>query len=433
MSYLCQTKNDLNTILDSIGISSAEEVFSSIPETLRYRGKLDIPGPMDEESLRRTFTCRPSGIVFAGGGIYRHHIPALVDAVASRQEFLTAYTPYQPEISQGTLQTIFEYQSMMSALTGMDVSNASMYDGATALAEAALMATRIKGIRRIIISRATHPAYRAVLKTYLDNCPDIDLVEIPFDPATGMINLSSLNNEAGASSAFFVQQPNYFGIIEPMDEIAEVSSNMGFWGIIVTDAISLGILKSPGSYHPDVVIGEAQSFGNPAGAGGPLLGFFCVNKNHVRRMPGRVVGMTKDHDGKAAFCLTLATREQHIRREKATSNICSNQGLCALRASLYLSAMGPAGLRFVASQCAYGARHLMRLLQGKGIEQVFSAGVFHEFVVRMDEKKQRMLQDRGIIPGIPIEKHYPELKDAVLITVTEMNTKEDCTCLLENL
>ncbi|MBN2296968.1 MAG: aminomethyl-transferring glycine dehydrogenase subunit GcvPA [Deltaproteobacteria bacterium] len=433
MSYLCQTSHDLNIILDSIGIDTAEKVFSSIPEGMRLHRKLDIPGPLDEESLRKSFACRPSGVVFAGGGIYRHHIPALVDAVASRQEFLTAYTPYQPEISQGTLQGIFEYQSMMAALTGMDISNASMYDGASALAEAALMATKLKGIRRIIITRATHPAYRAVLRTYLQNTHDIEVVEIPFDPVTGRTDLESLENEADADSALFVQQPNYFGIIEPMEKIAKIASKAGFWGITVTEAISMGIMKRPGSYHPDVVAGEAQSFGNPVCAGGPLLGFFCVNKNHVRRMPGRVVGMTRDHDGKESFCLTLSTREQHIRREKATSNICSNQGLCALRASLYLSAMGPEGLRYVASQCASGARYLMGSLHDKGIQRIFNAPVFHEFVVSMDEKKRLALQEKGIIPGIPIENHYPELKDAMLITVTEMNTKEDCRCLLENI
>ncbi|HOO44983.1 MAG TPA: aminomethyl-transferring glycine dehydrogenase subunit GcvPA [Deltaproteobacteria bacterium] len=433
MSYLCQTDEDLKTILDTIGIDSAQEVFSSIPVTLKYTDRLDIPGPLDEEFLRKTLAGRPSEGGFAGGGIYRHHIPALVDAVASRQEFLTAYTPYQPEISQGTLQGIFEYQSMMASLTGMEVSNASMYDGATALAEAALMASRLKGIRRIIVTRTTHPAYRAVLRTYLQNIRDLELVEIPFDPDTGRTDLRSLEEAVGEDAAFFVQQPNYFGIVEPMEKIAEISSKTGFWGMVITEAISLGIMKRPGSYDPDVVVGEAQSFGNPVCAGGPLLGFFCVNKNHVRRMPGRVVGMTKDHNGRDAFCLTLATREQHIRREKATSNICSNQGLCALRSALYLSAMGPKGLRTVASQCASGARYLMAALKDKGIQPLFGAPFFHEFVMKMDEKKRLALKDLGIIAGIPIAADYPELPDAVLITVTEMNTKEDLRCLLENL
>lgn len=433
MPYISLTKENLNTILNTIGIESPEEIFSSIHKDLRYDGKLDIPGPLDEESLRKKFRCEPSNVVFAGGGIYRHHVPALVDAIATRQEFLTAYTPYQPEISQGTLQAIFEYQSMMAALTGMDVSNASMYDGATALAEASLMASRMKGIRRILISRSTNPAFQKVLKTYLQNNQDIEIVQIPFNTSTGQIDLEEFENMTGSDAAIFVQQPNYFGVIEPMEDIARIASRSGFWGIVVSEAVSLGLLKNPGTYGCDIVLGEAQSFGNPPGAGGPLLGFLCVKTKHVRRIPGRIVGLTRDSEGKQAFCLTLSTREQHIRREKATSNICTNQGLCALRAALYLSAMGPQGLQQTASQCASGARYLIKSLQGKGIKPVFTSPVFNEFVIRMDDKKRLSLQDRGIIAGIPIGEYYPEIEDGVLVSVTEMNTKEDCKCLIENL
>jgi glycine dehydrogenase subunit 1 len=433
MPYLALTKDNLSTILNTIGIESPEEIFSSIHKDLRYDGELDIPGPFDEESLRREFRCESSNVVFAGGGIYRHHIPALVDAIVSRQEFLTAYTPYQPEISQGTLQAIFEYQSMMAALTGMDISNASMYDGATALAEASLMASRMKGIRRILISRSTNPAFQAVLKTYLQNNHDIEVAQIPFNTSTGQIDLKELENMTGSDSAIFVQQPNYFGVIEPMKEIARIASRGGFWGIVISEAVSLGLLKNPGTYGCDIVLGEAQSFGNPPGAGGPLLGFLCVKKKHVRRIPGRIVGLTRDSEGRQAFCLTLSTREQHIRREKATSNICTNQGLCALRAALYLSAMGPQGLHQTASQCASGARYLMKSLQEKGIKPVFTSPVFNEFVIRMDDKKRVSLQERGIIAGIPIGDFYPEIEDGLLMSVTEMNTKEDCRCLIENL
>jgi glycine dehydrogenase subunit 1 len=218
-----------------------------------------------------------------------------------------------------------------------------------------------------------------------------------------------------------------------MEEIARIASRGGFLGIVISEAVSLGLLKNPGTYDPDIVLGEAQSFGNPPGAGGPLLGFLCVNKKHVRRIPGRIVGLTRDSEGRQAFCLTLSTREQHIRREKATSNICTNQGLCALRAALYLSAMGPQGLNQVASQCASGARHLMKSLQEKGITPVFNAPVFNEFVIRMDDKKRVSLQERGIIAGIPIGDFYPEIEDGLLMSVTEMNTKEDCRCLIENL
>jgi glycine dehydrogenase subunit 1 len=434
MSYISHNGEDLGKILAAIGIERPEEVFSSIPPALRCDADLALEGPKDEESLRRDLDFRASRVAFAGGGIYRHHIPAIVDALASRQEFVTAYTPYQPEISQGTLQAIFEYQSMMAGLTGMEVSNASMYDGATALAEAALMALRIKGIRRVAVTRAMQPSYRRVLRTYLAHAEVEAIVEVPFDPVTGQTDLVALEKSIGPDTALFIQSPNYFGVIEPMEQVTRIVSNTaGFWGIVVTEALSLGILKAPGEYGPDVVVGEAQSFGNPAGAGGPLLGFFCTRKEHVRRMPGRVVGLTKDREGSQAFCLTLSTREQHIRREKATSNICTNQGLCALRAAIYLSAMGPKGLRETALQCASGARFLMGLLKDKGIAPVFSAPVFHEFVIPMDEDRLKKLKSAGIVPGIPVARQYPEIPPSVLVTVTEMNTQEECRCLAANM
>ncbi len=434
MSYISHNGEDLGRILAAIGIERPDEVFSTIPPALLCGAGLAVEGPKDEESLRRELDFRPSRVVFAGGGIYRHHIPAAVDALASRQEFVTAYTPYQPEISQGTLQAIFEYQSMMAGLTGMEVSNASMYDGATALAEAALMALRIKGIRRVAVTRAMQPSYRSVLRTYLAHAEVDGIVEIPFDPVTGQTDLDALEKSAGPDTAFFIQSPNYFGVIEPMEQVARVvSGRAGFWGVAVTEALSLGVLKAPGEYGPDVVLGEAQSFGNPAGAGGPLLGFFCTRKEHVRRMPGRVVGLTKDREGSQAFCLTLSTREQHIRREKATSNICTNQGLCALRAAIYLSAMGPEGLKRTALQCAAGARFLMGLLKEKGIAPVFSAPVFHEFAIPMDEDKLKELKSAGIVPGVPVSRQYPEIPGSVLVTVTEMNTQEECRCLATNM
>ena len=325
MSYISHNGEDLRKILATIGIERPDEVFSSIPPELRFGAKLAVEGPKDEESLRRELDFRPSRVVFAGGGIYRHHIPAIVNSLASRQEFVTAYTPYQPEISQGTLQAIFEYQSMMSASpVGI---NASM--SGAGLAGAALMALRIKGHRRWR-SQDRNPRFGACSNP-LAHADVEEIVEIPFDPATGQTDLKALEESAGQDTAFFIQSPNYFGVIEPMEQVARiVSGRAGFWGIAVTEALSLGILKAPGEYGPDVVVGEAQSFGNPAGAGGPLLGFFCTRKEHVRRMPGRVVGLTKDREGSQAFCLTLSTREQHIRREKATSNICT-KGLCALR------------------------------------------------------------------------------------------------------
>jgi glycine dehydrogenase subunit 1 len=434
MSYVPLNEGDIRRMTEVIGIGQPEDVFSPIPGGLKYEGLLPIEGPLDEESLLREFSLVPSKAVFAGGGIYRHHIPAVVDALVSRQEFYTAYTPYQPEISQGTLQAIFEYQSMMAALTGMEVSNASMYDGATSLAEGALMALRGKGIRRILVARSTHPAYRKVMRTYLSRIEGVSVEEMPFDRGTGQVDLDALAGAMDKDAAFFIQNPNFFGVIEPMDQVAGIASQKaGFWGIVVAEAMSLGLLQPPGVFQPDVVVGEAQSFGNPANAGGPLLGFFCTRREHVRRMPGRLVGLSRDESGRTAFCLTLSTREQHIRREKATSNICSNQGLCALRAAVYLGAMGPGGLREMSLQCAAGAGYLTSLLGEKGIPPVFTGPVFHEIVIPMTGEKRKALEKEGIVPGIPLSREYPELGETVLVAVTEMNTKEECRWLAEKI
>jgi len=432
MSFIPHNPEDRRKMLATVGITDEEELFATIPEGLRHSQRLKVPGPLDEETIRRIPQGRVSRTCFAGGGIYRHHIPALVDALAARQEFYTAYTPYQPEISQGTLQSIFEYQSMLASLTGMDVSNASLYDGATALAEAAIMAIRAKNLRRILVTRSTNPAYRAVLRTYLANHA-IEIREVPFERTSSQVDQKILEAMIGADAAFFIQNPNFFGTLEPMDAVATIARRAGFFGIIVTEAISLGLLRKPGEYGPDAVLGEAQSFGNPPNAGGPLLGFFCTTQEHLRRMPGRIVGMTKDFAGNPAFCLTLATREQHIRREKATSNICTNQGLCAIRAAIYLSAIGPKGLRSIATQCVAGAHQIMGILQEKGFTPAFTGPFFHEFVVRMDMDKRRTLEEAGIVPGIPIERHYPEIQNGLLVTVTEMNTREDSKCLIETL
>ena len=431
MSFLPTSRTEEEGLLSTIGVCRPDELFTSIPRRILLQEPLAVEGPLDELTLRRRFLASSSPVSFAGGGIYRHYIPALVDALASRQEFLTAYTPYQPEISQGTLQATFEFQSMMASLTGMDVSNASMYDGATAFAEAAIMAVRTGSIRRIIVARSVNPAYRGVLRTYFRNSAGVEIVEVPFDPTGGRVDLNALRRLAGTDAALFVQQPNYFGVIEDLGTISRTAAGFGFRGIVVTDAISLGLLEPPGSSGCDVVAGEAQSFGNPPNAGGPLLGFFCVKREHVRRMPGRVVGLSRDRAGNRAFCLTLSTREQHIRREKATSNICTNEGMCALRAAMYLSAVGPCGLRDVALQCAAGTRSLMAALRGKGVAPVFSAPVFHEFVVRFRRDALLKLQDRGIVPGVPLAPDYPELEGGLLMNVTEMNTNEDIQCLTE--
>lgn len=424
---------DLARLMEQAGVSGVEELHGHLPAGVLLGRPLDLEGPVDELSLRRRFTASPSRVCFAGGGIYHHHIPAVVDAVASRQEFLTAYTPYQPEISQGTLQAAFEFQSMMASLAGMEVSNASMYDGATALAEAALMALRTGGITRMAVARSVNPAYRKVLCTYLRAMPGVKVEEIPYDAATGRLDAQAARDLAGKDAALFVQQPNYFGVIEDMTEVGAAASGAGFFGVVVAEAVSLGILPAPGGTGCDVVVGEAQSLGNPPSAGGPLLGFFCARKKHVRNMPGRIVGLTRDRLGRRAFCLTLATREQHIRREKATSNICTNQAHLALRAAVFLSALGPEGLRAVAIQCASGARALRDALSSTPHRCVFSSPFFHEFAVRMDEATHARLMEAGIVAGIPLGTDYPELEGCTLLCVTEMNTMEDIACLTSHL
>ncbi len=424
---------EIKELMGLTGISRVEEIYSSIPDSILLRRPLEVEGPLDELTLRRRFEAHPSGVCFTGGGIYSHYIPAVVDAISSRQEFLTAYTPYQPEVSQGTLQAAFEFQSMMAALTGMEVSNSSLYDGATALSEAALMALNPGGIRRIVMARSVNPAYRAVLETYLRNRPGVSVEEAPYDMATGRLDAGAVRSSLGEDAALFVQQPNYFGVIEDMDEVARLAGNAGFWGVVVTEAVSLGLLGAPGAHGCDVVAGDAQSFGNPPSAGGPLLGFFCTRKKHLRRMPGRITGLTRDRSGRRAFCLTLATREQHIRREKATSNICTNQAHLALRACIHLSVLGPRGLRTTALQCAAGARALERALQGTRHVRVFSAPFFNEFVAKMDESVRKRLEDAGIAPGIPLGADYPELEGCTLFTVTETNTMEDISCLVSHL
>jgi glycine dehydrogenase subunit 1 len=432
MSFVPHSIEERALMLRTLGISDEDELFSTIPGDLRLSQRLKIPGPLDEETIKRIPQGNIARVIFAGGGIYRHHIPAVVDMLASRQEIYTAYTPYQPEISQGTLQTIFEYQSMMASLTGMDVANASMYDGATAFAEAVLMGLRAKDVKRVLITRAMNPAYRAVLKTYMANF-DITIEEIPFDAGSGQTDLSAMKGSSGPDSALFIQNPNFFGIIEPMDRVAGIAKDTAFWGIVTGDAVSLGLLRKPGEWRCDIVAGEAQSFGNPTSGGGPLLGFLCTRRENVRRMPGRIVGLTRDSRRNPAFCLTLSTREQHIRREKATSNICSNQALCATRAAMYLAAMGPDGLRKAAVQSARGARLLADMLAKKGYAPLFSAPFFNEFVIRMDSKKVLELENAEIVPGIQIQNLYREIPDAVLVTVTEANTKEEMRCLNENL
>jgi len=372
---------------------------------------------------------------FLGAGAYRHYIPSVVDAIISRPEFYTAYTPYQPEVSQGTLQAVFEYQTMVSRLTGMEVTNASMYDGATAVAEAVLMAHRIRKGAKALVAGSLHPFYRWVLKTYVKNFP-IEIVEVPWTDE-GRVDQEALGNFLQDDVfTVLVQSPNFFGVIEDLESIAErARDNKAVMISSFTEALSLPVLKSPGECGVDIVAGEGQSFGIPLSFGGPYLGIFSTNMKHVRKMPGRVVGMTEDAAGNRGFVLTLSTREQHIRREKATSNICTNQGLCALMASVYLSYAGRSGLRTTAKQNISKAQYAMETLEKvPGVKRRFSGPIFNEFVLRLPVSPHEFAlfcKGENVVPGVPLGWFYPEMNQDILICATESNRKEEIDAMAD--
>ncbi len=431
--------NDRREMLRKIGADKIESLFSSIPESGQFKGKLNIPSYSEQELLdlfRNLADSNTPTRSFAGAGVYAHYIPASVDSLASREEFLTAYTPYQPEISQGTLQAIFEYQTCMCALTGMEVSNASMYDGATAFAEAILMAKRVgKKKNTVLISDAIHPHYRKVAQSYLENL-GIQIKAIPtLNHKVDMGTLSSeLENEDVFAAA--VGYPNFFGIVEPLDEIALTVRKKAPKALLVsvtTEPLAFGMLTPPGEFGVDIACGEAQSFGNYPGFGGPLLGFLTTRQKLVRNMPGRVVGQTTDVDGEIGYVLTLSAREQHIRREKATSNICSNQGWCMLRAVIYLALLGKTGLRELAELNHRRAETAKRAISGTTHFEVVPGMSFNEFVVRSDTDLEDFVEHsvvNGMFPGVRLSK-FGLAPDEMLITVTEMNTVEDIHRLVE--
>jgi glycine dehydrogenase subunit 1 len=372
-------------------------------------------------------------VCFLGAGAYDHYIPAVIDHLLSRQEFYTAYTPYQPEISQGTLQAIFEYQTMICMLTGMDVANASMYDGASALAEAAIMACGATRRSEVVALESIHPQSRSVLKTYA-RFRDIHVVTC--GRKDGAADIDDLKSKVSRSTAaVVVQSPNFFGIIEEIEEMAAVAHESGALLIVCCDPISLGLLKSPGAMGADIVVGEGQALGNPLSFGGPYLGFYAATDKLMRKMPGRIAGQTVDAHGRRGFVLTIQAREQHIRREKATSNICSNQALCALAATIYLTAMGKEGLRDTASQCAMKAHYAYDTLIGTGrFSPVFDAPFFKEFAVRFDGDVNALnaaLLDDGIIGGYDLGRFDKNLSGAWLLAVTEKRTKQQIDALAE--
>ncbi len=434
MRYLPHTETDVQQMLERIGVKSVEELFAGIPENCRLQRDLDLPEALSEaEAVNRLQRLAAANArvsewdAFLGGGAYNHFIPAVVDHLVSRSEFYTAYTPYQPEISQGTLQAIFEFQTMICQLTGMDVANASMYDGASACAEAVLLAIRTgRKKNRVLVSDALHPHYRQTIATYCQYL-DVDLIPVPHaDGRTDIGAVKDLFDERTA--AIVTGYPNYFGQIEDLSEQAAVTSAGGARLIAaVAEPLALALFKSPGELGADIVVGEGQSFGIPLSYGGPGIGFFAVRSKDMRALPGRLVGETVDLDGKRGFVLTLATREQHIRREKATSNICSNQGMCTLIVGIYLALHGKQGLRQLAelnyAKACYAKEQIAQL---PGFDIAFGGEHFNEFVVRCPEPvavlKNRLEQDK-ILAGIALGRDFSGLEDALLICVTEQNSR----------
>ena len=434
--YIPHTDSDVREMLQAIGVKELEDLFQAIQRPYRLKELLKLPQPLSEVDLLRHLRSFQSPVfsdkpwtLFLGAGAYPHFIPAVVPALISRSEFYTAYTPYQPEISQGTLQAIFEYQTLMCQLTGMEVSNASMYDGASSLAEAVLMAQRITKRRKILLSQAIHPEYRRVIETYSN--PDPQIVTIPYDRKTGQTDGKALSDLIdGEVGGVVLQSPNFFGVIEDLRPVAEKVHLSG--GLLVagfSEAVAYGMLAPPGEQGADIVAGEGQSLGIPVSFGGPYLGVFTTRDKFVRQMPGRLVGETVDLEGKRGFVLTLATREQHIRREKATSNICTNEGLCALMATVFLSTLGKEGFRELARMNLSKAEYAKKVVsQVRGCRIAFSSPTFNEFVLEVPgdpEKVLGALKQERIIGGLPLAKHYPELGRHLLVTVTEMITKEE--------
>jgi glycine dehydrogenase subunit 1 len=434
--------NDLERkkMLESIGISGVEELFNDIPENLQLNRRLNLNGPMSEIEIRNKFKniagknlSNEDLICFLGAGSYDHYIPSVVKHITSRSEFYTSYTPYQPEISQGTLQVIFEYQTMIAELTGMDVSNASMYDGATACAEAAMISMNSTKRKNIVVSKTVNPETRKVLETYIKFHGGV-ITEV--DYKDGETDIESLNKSVDKNTAcVIVQSPNFFGVIEDLSEVEKITHLNKALLVMSVDPISLGVLKTPGEIGADIVVGEGQSLGNAMNFGGPYLGFMASTSKLMRKLPGRIIGQTEDIDGKRAFVLTLQAREQHIRREKATSNICSNQSLNALAAAVYMSTMGKEGIKEVAQQCIKKSHYAYNeLIKSGKCKPVFDKPFFKEFAVESMEDTNKVndkLLKEGILGGYSLEKDYPQLKNSILFCVTEKRSKEEIDKLVK--
>jgi glycine dehydrogenase subunit 1 len=410
--YLPVSEAEVKEQLQRLGLKNLDELFRSLPADFLTEPSSSLGPPMSEIEIRKYLSSRePVPLCFLGGNGHYHYIPSIIDPLVSRGEFLTAYTPYQPEISQGTLQAMFEYQSMMAGLMGVEVSNASLYDGSTATVEAGMMACRIARKYKLVVSAALHPEYLDTIKTYSENGP-FSMVTVPVD-VKGRTDAAAIRSAIdGDTAAVIVQSPNGFGVIEDLDAIRSLCNDQKTMMVVtVTEALSLALLKTPGACGADIVCGEAQSFGIPLSLGGPWLGFIGTSMHHVRNLPGRLIGQTKDTEGRRAFVVTLAAREQHIRREKATSNICTNQGLMALRAAIYLCVMGRAGLRAAAERSAKLAHHARRLLlqQSNVIVEFPDSPVFNEILIRTPVEAakvfERCMASSGIAPGTILDEH----------------------------
>jgi glycine dehydrogenase subunit 1 len=420
-------------MLATIGLKSLDDLFPTVPGDCRHSGDLDLPEALTEwelnshvDALADQMAVSPQYKIFMGAGSYDHYIPASVTHLLSRSEFVTSYTPYQPEISQGTLQAIFEYQTLTARLLGMDVANASQYDGASAMAEALLMAVRVTRKSKVAVSQLIHPNYRRVIQTYLAPT-DYEIIELPYT-AAGTTDLSKIG-DLDDLAAIAVQSPNFFGCIEELETIAKKAhAKKALFVAGFTEPLAFGLYKNPGSCDADIACGEGQSLGIPRTFGGPGLGMFAAKQKYVRNMPGRLVGQTQDVEGRRGFVLTLATREQHIRREKATSNICTNHSLCALGATMYMASLGGSGFRALARLNYDKCEYLKDQLNSAGHELPFAQSTFNEFVVRFPEGFSTTYQElikKGIIAGLPLECYYPELSDHYLLCVTETMSKED--------
>ncbi len=442
MKYIPNTDQDREEMLEALGLKAIKELFQNIPEELLLKRNLKIPEGLSEIELVKEmrFLSEKNADLehyscFLGAGAYHHFIPAIIPHLAGRSEFYTSYTPYQPEASQGLLQTIYEFQTLICELTGMDVANASMYDGASALAEAMIMASYITGREEVIISRTIHPEYREVVKTYAW-AKDLKIIEVGYE--NGITSLEELSKKvSNKTAAILIQNPNFFGSLEDLKEIERIAhKNKILLVVAIVEPTSLGLLKPPGEWGVDIVVGEGQSFGNPISFGGPYLGFMATKDKYMRKLPGRLVGATTDLEGRRGYILTLQAREQHIRRERATSNICTNEALCALAATIYLVSLGKEGLKRVAELSTQKAHYALEEIKKiEGFEEAFSSPFYNEFVVKCQDAKrmsQVFLKER-IIGPLELERYYPELKNHLLFCTTEMNSREEIDRLVATL